>query len=268
MVDVANGVSRVRSNGTSLQNYANADRMATLVDQTLLKGVKPSQISVLVYYTGQLTLVTHKILMKAQDNGRSWDFSEGNLVSSVDSFQGEENEFVFIDIVTAHQEHHDVKRTAHVKSGNRLCCALSRGKSCVVLFCQVGTLFSTVKSNGNKESAAIGAMAKDFHDRKLVYHDHTSLDTSPIGEETRAKWDKARLDNEIEHKKVENLATLMSQLRRISKARITKEFEDNRPRVYRTDRRRTTRPNMTSDAAKDADTHDLVSKRNQSAFIK
>ena len=83
--------------------------MATLVDQTLLKGVKPSQISVLVYYTGQLTLVTHKILMKAQDNGRSWDFSEGNLVSSVDSFQGEENEFVFIDIVTAHQEHHDVK---------------------------------------------------------------------------------------------------------------------------------------------------------------
>ena len=34
MIDVANGVSRVQFNGTSLQNYANADRTATLVDET------------------------------------------------------------------------------------------------------------------------------------------------------------------------------------------------------------------------------------------
>ena len=103
MIDVVNGVSRVQLNGTSLQIYANADRIATLVVQTLYQGVAPSQITVLVYYTGQLSLVAHKIETTAKTNGRSWTLSAGDILSSVDSFQGEENEFVFIDVVTAHQ---------------------------------------------------------------------------------------------------------------------------------------------------------------------
>ena len=61
MVNVTNGVSRVQSNGTSLQNFASANRIALLVDQALAKGVNPSKITVLIYYTGQLTLVAHKI---------------------------------------------------------------------------------------------------------------------------------------------------------------------------------------------------------------
>ena len=103
MIDVVNGVSRVQSNGTSLQNYANANRIALLVDQTLAKGVDPSMITVLVYYTGQLNLVAHKVEATTHANGRQWAFSEGSQVSTVDSFQGEENDFVFIDIVVAHQ---------------------------------------------------------------------------------------------------------------------------------------------------------------------
>ena len=103
MIDVVNGISRVQHNGTSLQNHANADRIATLVDQTLYRVVAPSQITVLVYYIGQLSLVAHKIETTAQTNGRSWTLSAGDLLSSVDSFQGEENEFVFIDVVTVHQ---------------------------------------------------------------------------------------------------------------------------------------------------------------------
>ena len=90
-------------NGISLQNYANADGIATFVDQLLYQGVAPSQITVLVYYTGQLSLVAHKIETTAETNGRSWTLSAGDILSSVDSFQGEENEFVFIDVVTAHQ---------------------------------------------------------------------------------------------------------------------------------------------------------------------
>lgn len=42
MIDVVHGVSRVQLNGTSLQNYANAGRMAILVDQALAMGVKAS----------------------------------------------------------------------------------------------------------------------------------------------------------------------------------------------------------------------------------
>ena len=35
MIEVANGVSRLQLNDTSLRNYANADRITTLVNQTL-----------------------------------------------------------------------------------------------------------------------------------------------------------------------------------------------------------------------------------------
>lgn len=103
MINVANGISRVQVNSTSLQNYANADRIGTLVDQTLSMGVPASKTTVLVYYTGQLALVSHKIQATAEANGRNWDLSAGNQISSVDSFQGEENEFVFVDLVVAHQ---------------------------------------------------------------------------------------------------------------------------------------------------------------------
>lgn len=154
--------------------------------------------------------MSHKIQTTADANGREWSFSSGRI-SSVDSFQGEENEFVFIDIVTARavikeksnqgagvdsdegddETFEGYKRsgqvTAHVKSAHRLCCALTRGKNCVVVVCQFAALLGTVKPVQLKANAAIGAMAKDFIDRKLVYHDYTSLDTSPIAEQTRPK---------------------------------------------------------------------------------
>ena len=194
MIDVVNGVSRVQLNGTSLQIYANADKIATLVDQTLSRGVAPAQITVLVYYTGQLALVSHKIEMTAQTNSRPWSLSSGRQVSSVDAYQGEENEFVFIDVVTAHQNFQQKGRpvrpddsdseedgegfegfkrsgkvTAHVKSPNRLCCALTRGRSCVVVVCQLTALLSTIKASQTKAYAALGALAKDFLDRITMY---------------------------------------------------------------------------------------------------
>ena len=66
MVDVANGVSQVQHNGMSLHNSAKAKVIAVLVDEGLGKGLETSEISVLVYYTGQLDLVIHKIEAKTQ----------------------------------------------------------------------------------------------------------------------------------------------------------------------------------------------------------
>lgn len=290
MIDVVNGVSRVQLNGTSLQNYANASRMATLVDQALALGVKASQINVLVYYTGQLNLVSHKIETTAQANGREWSFSAGTRISSVDSFQGEENEFVFVDIVTAHSQIKDkghqgpavdsekeddeifegFKRsgrvTAHVKSAHRLCCALTRGRSCVVVVCQLAALLSTVKSVQSKANAALGAMAKDFIDRKLVYHDYTSLDTSPIAEETRAKWDDTKKEEELRQRKLDSLDFLRTQSKRAEKVRYTEDFQNNAPKVYRTHTKRTTRLNLSGATVDDAENHDK-NKGDRSAFV-
>ena len=203
MIDVANGVSRVKHNSTSLQNFANATRIGTLVDQILCRGIDPSLITVLVYYTGQLSLVTHKIQATGEPNTKTWVYRTGQI-SSVESFQGEENQYVIVDFVVAHHQAPSKRTTAddeeseeddgsegyrrstwvttHVKSANRLCCALSRGKSCVVVVCQLTALLGTIKSKQRKANAAVSAMAKDFLDRSLVYRDYDNLDTSPAGE--------------------------------------------------------------------------------------
>lgn len=245
----------------------------------------------LVYYTGQLTLVSHKIETTAEANGRDWSFGSGTRISSVDSFQGEENEFVFIDIVTAHaqikekgnqgadvdsEEEDDeafegFKRsgrvTADVKSPHRLCCALTRGKNCVVVVCQLTALLSTVKSVQSKAHAALGALAKDFIDRKLVYHDYTSLDTSPIAEETCAKWDEVKKEEELRQRKLDSLNFLRTQSKRAEKVRYSEDFQNNAPKVYRTQTKRTTRPSLSGAAVDAADNHDKSNKGDRSAFI-
>lgn len=252
-------------------------------------GVPASKITVLVYYTGQLSMVSHKIQATAKANGRNWDLSAGNQISSVDSFQGEENEFVFVDLVVAHQRPEKTsdavkaeesedddgsegfrrsgRVTAHVKSGNRLCCALTRGRSCVVVVCQLAALLSTVKAKQKKDQAAVSAMARDFEERKLVYNDYTSLDTSPIGEAQRATWTEARLAVELKRQKAESLDFLNTQYRKVKKARYNEEFQDTDPRVYRTASRRTTRPNLSGDAAEAADSHDLQDPKQRSALV-
>ena len=61
IINVANKVSRAQLNDIFLQNYTNTDRLVTLVDQTLFYNIKPTQITMLIYYIGQLTLISHKI---------------------------------------------------------------------------------------------------------------------------------------------------------------------------------------------------------------
>ena len=95
-------------------------------------------------------------------------------------------------------------------------------------------------------------MARDFEERKLVYNDYTSLDTSPIGQAQRATWTEARLAVELKRQKAESLDFLNTQYRKVKKARYNEEFQDTAPRVYRTASRRTTRPNLSGDAAEAA----------------
>ena len=161
---------------------------------------------------------------------------------------------MFIDIVVAHQgsppEHtgadaedseddspEGFKRsgrvTAHVKSPNRLCCALTRGRSCVVVVCQLAAILGTVKKSRLKASASISCMAKDLLDRKLVSHDYTSMDTSPAGGAMRASWDQTKLESELHRKSMENCSMLSTQWPKADKARFTNESRDAASRVYR-----------------------------------
>ena len=105
---------------------------------------------------------------------------------------------------------------------------------------------------------SLGTLVRDFLDCKLVFHDYTNLDISPAGEATRAKWDKAKMEEEIRQKKRDSLNLLSTQRQKVACARITTDDAQNAaPRLYRTRTRRTTRPNMSGATADEAEVHDV-----------
>ena len=131
-------------------------------------------------------------------------------LSTVDAYQGQDSEFVVINLVVVHV--HTCKKpgaaddndesdevdglelastpgrvTSHVKSTNRLCRALTRGRSSVVFFGQLSVVLGKVKDKQRKATADISEMAKDFLQREVVYHDNTYLESSPQGQCLREK---------------------------------------------------------------------------------
>ena len=71
-------------------------------------------------------------------------------------------------------------------------------------------------------------------DRKLVCHNYTNLDTSPVGEKAHAKWDNARQERELNQRKIASLNLLSTQRQRMKLARITNDTTDGAGKVYRT----------------------------------
>ena len=101
-----------------LQSYTNpheADFLVELCYYLLLQGYRPSQITILTMYTGQLLL-----LQKKMPKNRF----EGVKVCAVDNFQGEENDIVLLSFVRSNSE----GRVGFLGESNRICVALSRAR--------------------------------------------------------------------------------------------------------------------------------------------
>ncbi len=125
---------------------------------------------------------------------------------------------------------------------------------------------STVKSSQGRAAAALSAMAVDCLDRKLVYHNHTSLDTSPAGVHLRATWDAAKLEAEMRKQKAESFSFLDTQATQARNRRYVENSDVSTPKIYRTGSRRTTRP-LPGALAKAADDHDIQHGENRSAIV-
>ena len=237
VIDVARGVSHKQKNGTSLVNYANSEAAALLVDRLLAKSaavggsdsIQPSDITILTYYSGQKFVAASSLQAKATESGRTWAIDDVKL-SSVDAYQGRENRIVILDMVVARlrlsgndpisaQDHDDdssdedddrraeVSNSAimssHVRDPHRLCCALTRARDALVTIVQGSLVMRTFQARQSKERAAISEFFRDADERKLVYVDWDHGDRSPEGLALRASWDQARIDAELESRKLE-----------------------------------------------------------------
>ena len=110
-----------------LHSYANeheAEFLVAFCKYLLLQGYKRSQITILTMYTGQLLLLQKKMPKKV---------FEGVKVSSVDNFQGEENDIILLSLVRSNTR----GSIGFLSESNRTCVALSRARQgfyCIGIF--------------------------------------------------------------------------------------------------------------------------------------
>lgn len=100
----------------SHMNPYEAELALALARHLLMQGLKPSQITILTTYSGQL-LHFRKIR-------RLHATLQGVRISVVDNFQGEENDIIILSLVRSNED----ANIGFLKTENRICVALSRAK--------------------------------------------------------------------------------------------------------------------------------------------
>ena len=99
----------------SYSNEYEARYVVSLCKYLLQQGYKPSQITILVTYTGQFLLV--RSLMPRH-------IFEGVIMRTVDNYQGEENDLVLLSLVRSNKE----GDMGFLREENRVCVSISRAK--------------------------------------------------------------------------------------------------------------------------------------------
>ena len=99
----------------SHSNPHESSYIPNLCKYLLQQGYEPSQITVLVTYTGQLMTMRKKMPKE--------DF-DGIRVTTVDNYQGEENDIILLSLVRSNE----TGNIGFLKEANRVCVSLSRAK--------------------------------------------------------------------------------------------------------------------------------------------
>jgi hypothetical protein len=99
----------------SHSNQHEAKFLTALCEHILKQGYKPSQITILVTYSGQLLLMRSHMPRTV---------FEGVRVCTVDNFQGEENDIILLSLVRSNAEN----KIGFLREENRVCVAMSRAK--------------------------------------------------------------------------------------------------------------------------------------------
>lgn len=187
------GVARVEDNGTSLQNFANADLINSLVKGLNDAGIAPYDIAIVSFYKAQTRLLLQRI--ERRDDG-SLRFQE---IETADSYQGREARVVIVDFVVADmlstletkalkesEEDPDsvtdaryTKVTAFVRDPYRINVALTRAKDGLILVGQAALFSDKVATTKGKLGNTLVYMVRDALNRGLVHRELRFRDTHP-----------------------------------------------------------------------------------------
>ncbi|KAI8798619.1 NFX1-type zinc finger-containing protein 1 [Biomphalaria glabrata] len=108
----------------TFSNYFEAQFLVGLSEYLIKQGYTSKQITILSPYAGQVHLIKTlcETLPRSQDVSKK--MLKGLKISSVDNYQGEENDIILLSLVRSNEEN-DI---GFLKTNNRICVALSRAK--------------------------------------------------------------------------------------------------------------------------------------------
>ncbi|XP_060875365.1 NFX1-type zinc finger-containing protein 1-like [Metopolophium dirhodum] len=103
---------------SSFVNSVEANYLVALADYLLKQGYYPEDITIMAMYNAQVIYISNLI------NSPPFEHLANIRVSSVDAYQGEENEIVLLSLVRSNNNH----SIGFLKTNNRVCVALSRAR--------------------------------------------------------------------------------------------------------------------------------------------
>lgn len=119
-------------NGFICNNYLQAMELLKYTKKLLMKGVNPEQIGIIAMYRSQVFLLRKYIFELPQPNY----ILKKVKISTVDSFQGSEMDFILISTVRSNRE----RNIGFLKNLRRINVAISRAKEGMIIFGNSHTL--------------------------------------------------------------------------------------------------------------------------------
>ena len=193
VISVKNGIGRPTPGSNSLENWANAESIARLLCRLSHHKIPQKNVQILVFYSEQC----HRLLetLKAvQDRlHESWRVAD-TRIGTVDSFAGEEAQYVIVDHVAAVQFPQHGQRThtqtvegkdsgdpvkwhgltAFAKDPKRWTTAITRAMNGEWIFLHEETIRRTLKP-----SHVLRGLIENARERKVYFVDHESKDEPP-----------------------------------------------------------------------------------------
>uniref|UniRef100_A0AAR2JCJ2 RNA helicase aquarius n=1 Tax=Pygocentrus nattereri TaxID=42514 RepID=A0AAR2JCJ2_PYGNA len=126
-VEDFNGVGESEPNPYFYQNLAEAEYSVALYMYMRLLGYPAERISILTTYNGQKHLIRDVIHQRCANNPF---FSQPNKVTTVDRFQGQQNDYIILSLVRT-------KAVGHLRDVRRLVVAMSRARLGLYIFARV-----------------------------------------------------------------------------------------------------------------------------------
>ncbi|KAI9163727.1 Helicase required for RNAi-mediated heterochromatin assembly 1 [Paramyrothecium foliicola] len=129
----------------SFYNTNEAEMIVGFVRHLVKNGTAPHTITVLCYYAGQVELIQNRLRSDVQlerlHASKEWS------ISTIDGFQGEENDVILLSLVRSPTLSNNLGRAGFVGSNNRATVALSRAKRGLYIFGNVDNLLAGDESS-------------------------------------------------------------------------------------------------------------------------